>query len=151
MCVSIKDLGKDVSEWRAGGVPILSLLRSQPKTGYQRHELNVPSQEVQLDDPSYQALKANEREWRMVDHYCNPGPIQYSGFSADERTLTNELMYNVDTDMKDSIQSICYAIHNQTMFTDHQHLLLGAYSALKAAISVLNSADEATHMVLKAN
>jgi len=53
LAVTVKDLTQPVSEWRCGGVPILSLLRSQPKAGYKRHELVVPSQEVQLDDPSY--------------------------------------------------------------------------------------------------
>ena len=101
MCVTIKDLTKKVSEWRAGGVPILALLRSQPKSGYKRHELVVPSQEVQLDDPAYQALKANEREWRYVDHYSNPGPIQYADKGFDARTDTIQLMHNADQGIKD--------------------------------------------------
>jgi 6-phosphofructokinase len=46
MAVTVKDLTQSVTEWRCGGVPILSLLRSQPKAGYKRHELVVPSQEV---------------------------------------------------------------------------------------------------------
>lgn len=73
--VSVKELVNKPEGWRAGGVPIVALLRSQPKAGYQRHELVVPSQEVGLADTPYQVLKANERDWRFVDHYCNPGPI----------------------------------------------------------------------------
>ena len=30
-------------EWRIGGVPVLAMLRSQPKAGYHRNELVVPS------------------------------------------------------------------------------------------------------------
>lgn len=147
VAVTVKDLFKPVTEWRAGGVPILALLRSQPKSGYKRHELVVPSQEVLLDDPSYQALKANEREWRSVDHYSNPGPIQYADFGDDARTDTMKLMYNVEQGYKDQIQSICYAIHNQTMFADHEHLLVGALSALKAAKAVLGSMTEASQQL----
>lgn len=75
LAVSVKDLTNKPEYWRVGGVPILTLLRSQPKTGYRRHELVVPSQEIALNDLPYQVLKANERAWRFVDHYCNPGPI----------------------------------------------------------------------------
>jgi len=41
--VSVKELTNNATEWRVGGVPILALLRSQPKAGYKRHELVVPS------------------------------------------------------------------------------------------------------------
>jgi 6-phosphofructokinase len=75
LVVSVKELTSKPGQWRIGGVPILALLRSTPKAGYKRNELVVPSQEVQLNDLPYQVLKANERAWRFVDHYCNPGPI----------------------------------------------------------------------------
>jgi len=75
MTVSVKDLINQTSRWRVGGVPILALLRTQAKPGDARHELAVVSQEVQLKDAPYLLLKENEREWRFVDHYCNPGPI----------------------------------------------------------------------------
>jgi len=55
--VAIKDLNKDVSEWRCGAVPIMALLRSQPKPGSKRHQLVVLSDEVQLDGDAYQLLK----------------------------------------------------------------------------------------------
>lgn len=41
--VSVKELTNRPEEWRIGAVPILALLRSQPKSGYQRNELVVPS------------------------------------------------------------------------------------------------------------
>jgi len=84
-----------------GAVPILSMLRSQPKVGYRRHELVVPSQEIQLSDLPYQVLKANERNWRFVDHYCNPGPIQYADFGKDSVSMTLEANYKVETDIAD--------------------------------------------------
>jgi hypothetical protein len=77
MGVAVKDVTKNPLEWRIGGVPLLAMLRSQPKAGYRRHELVVPSQEVTLNDIPYQLFKAKERLWRFEDHYCNPGPIQY--------------------------------------------------------------------------
>ena len=48
LAVSVKELTNPASQWRVGGVPLLALLRSQPKSGYSRKELNVGSQEIQL-------------------------------------------------------------------------------------------------------
>ena len=75
--VTVKELTLPPAQWRVGGVPILSLLSSQPKTGYDGHQLVVSSQEVGLSDHPYQYFKAHERKWKFKDHYANPGPIQY--------------------------------------------------------------------------
>ena len=91
--VSIKDLTSEPSRWRVGAVPILALLSSAPKAGYKRNELVVSSQEVRLTDLPYQVFKANERQWRKVDHYCNPGPIQYSDLGCDSTTRTLQALY----------------------------------------------------------
>jgi len=48
LAVSVKELTNPASQWRVGGVPLLALLRSQPKSGYSRKELVVGSQEIQL-------------------------------------------------------------------------------------------------------
>ena len=86
-----------------------------------------------------------------MDHYSNPGPIQYADFGDDDRTDTMALMYGVEQEYKDQIQSICYAIHNQTMFAESEHLLVGALSALKAAKAVLGSMTEASVQVQQTN
>ena len=48
----------------------------------------MPSDEVSLDGEAYQLLKQHEDSWRMVDHYCNPGPIQYDDVGKDSRMET---------------------------------------------------------------
>lgn len=53
MGVAVKDVTKHPSEWRVGGVPLVAMLRSQPKAGYKRNELVIPSQEVGLYDVTY--------------------------------------------------------------------------------------------------
>jgi hypothetical protein len=146
VAVAVKELTNNVRDWRVGGVPILALLRSTPKAGYLRHELVVPSQEVSLSDLPYQVLKANERAWRFVDHYCNPGPIQYMDKGASSISDTVESLFKVETDVTDQIKGLCNAIRNETMFTEHPHLLLAALSALKAAKGVLSSMSEEVHL-----
>jgi len=140
--VAIKDVIKHPSQWRIGAVPILALLQSQPKRGYRRQQLVVPSQEVELNDVAYQYFKSKEREWKMEDRYCNPGPIQYTDLGYDSVSETLQQHFNSETEVSEQIKGLCNAIHNQTMFNDHEHLLVAALSALKAAKGVLDSSHQ---------
>jgi diphosphate-dependent phosphofructokinase len=75
VAVSITDPTNRPSQWRVGGVPILALLKLRTNTETGESALKVPSQEVKLTDIPYQKFKAAEQQWRLVDHYCNPGPV----------------------------------------------------------------------------
>ena len=75
MSVTVQQITTTSDKWRVGGVPLMSLVRSQPKSGFNRSDLVVASQEVDLNDEMYQRMKAVERGWRQIDHYSNPGPI----------------------------------------------------------------------------
>lgn len=142
VAVSVKELTNHPTNWRVGGVPLVAMLRSAPKVGYLRQQLVVPSQEVSLSDTPYQIFKANERNWRFIDHYCNPGPIQYSDKGAFSVSDTIKTLYEVETDISEQIKGLCNAIRNETMFAEHPHLLVAALSALKAAKGVLSSMNE---------
>ena len=140
--VAVKDVIKHPSQWRIGSVPILALLRSQPKVGYARQALSVPSQEVELTDVAYQYHKSKERNWKMEDKYCNPGPIQYTDLGHDSVSESLRHLFSNESDVTEQIKGLCNAIHNQTLFNDHEHLLIAALSALKAAKGVLDSANQ---------
>lgn len=73
------------------------MVRSQPKSGFSRTELVVPSEEVDLNGETYQRMKAVEREWRFIDHYSNPGPIQYFDFGNDKTDFTLESQFEYRT------------------------------------------------------
>jgi 6-phosphofructokinase len=75
LCVTAQQITGPAKKWRVGGVPLLSMVRSQPKSGFKRTDLVVASEEVDLNGEIYQRMKAVERGWRWVDHYSNPGPI----------------------------------------------------------------------------
>ena len=75
MSVTVQQITTTSNKWRVGGVPLMSLVRSQPKSGFNRSDLVVESQEVNINDEMYQRMKAVERGWRQIDHYSNPGPI----------------------------------------------------------------------------
>ena len=78
----------------------------------------------------------------MVDHYCNPGPIQYMDMGANSVTDTVNSLFLVETDIADQIKGLCNAIRNETMFTECTHLLVAALSSLKSAKGVLGSINE---------
>lgn len=85
-----------------------------------------------MADTPYQKFKAAERRWRYIDHYCNPGPIQYMDYGHDSVADTIECCYEQETQVSDLIKGLCNTIHNSTMFVEHTHLLVAALSALKA-------------------
>ena len=78
----------------------------------------------------------------MEDRYCNPGPIQYTDLGYDSVSETLQQHFNSETEVSEQIKGLCNAIHNQTMFNDHEHLLVAALSALKAAKGVLDSSHQ---------
>ena len=109
----------------------------------------VPSQEVSLTDTPYQVLKSNERAWRFVDHYCNPGPVQYMDMGSASVSDTVEALYRRETEITDQIKGLCNAVRNETMFTEHPHLLVAALSSLKAAKGVLSSMNVENDLEMK--
>lgn len=63
-------------------------------------------------------------------------------YGHDSVTDTIESDYQNETQVSDLIKGLCNTIHNSTMFTEHQHLLVAALSALKATQSVLDSNND---------
>ena len=84
-------------------------------------------------------MKAVERGWRYVDHYSNPGPIQFFDEGKDQRDLTIDTIYSHKTQISDQIRALCHSIQNDCLFVEHQHLLIAALSSLQSAKSVINS------------
>lgn len=138
-CVTAHQITAPAKKWRVGGVPLLSLLRSQPKSGFKRSDLVVPSDEVDLSGEAYQRMKAVERQWRFIDHYSNPGPIQFYDFGSDEVAMNLKSMFAYRTKISEKINAICHSIQNDSLFAEHQHLLIAALSSLESAKSVINS------------
>ena len=114
-------------------------MRSQPKSGFARTDLVVPSEEVDLNGEIFQRMKAVERGWRYVDHYSNPGPIQFFDEGADKRDLTIDTIYGHKTQISEQIRALCNSIQNDCLFVEHEHLLIAALSSLQSAKSVINS------------
>lgn len=115
------------------------MVRSQPKSGFSRVDLVVPSEEVDLNGEAYQRMKAVERAWRWVDHYSNPGPIQFYDLGRENTDFTLQSLFEHRTKITDQIKALCHSIQNDCLFVEHQHLLIAALSSLESAKSVINS------------
>ena len=88
----------------------MSLVRSQPKSGFNRSDLVVESQEVNINDEMYQRMKAVERGWRQIDHYSNPGPIYFWDKGNEKRVLTLDSTFTNKTSISNQIKALCHSI-----------------------------------------
>jgi len=75
LTVAVRQVTQPVKKWRIGAVPILAMIHSHPKEGFQRSALVVRSEDVRLDARPFQALRHKMKTWKHEDRYRNPGPI----------------------------------------------------------------------------
>lgn len=108
--VSVRGILNGPKEFRVGGVPLISLLRSEPKGGYSKTSLVIPSEGVDLEASPYQSYKAQEKQWVIKDHYRNPGPIQYydSGNTDVNETLTS--LYKEKSELMEELKNLALVI-----------------------------------------
>ena len=139
MCVGVRGLTNTACQWRVGAVPLVSMLRSEPKSGYLRQDLVVHSDPVDLMGEPYQKLKLLERSWRSIDHYSNPGPIQFYDEGGKLIAQTIKLLEGKYTKMNKEIEALCSAIQRDCLYIEHESLLIAALSSLQSAKSVINS------------
>lgn len=89
---TINNLKEDVSQWHASGVPITALMQSDPASSIPgERELHVPNARIDLSSASYKAFQKIRHQCAISDLYENPGPIQFSGATADSRPTTLKL------------------------------------------------------------
>ena len=97
----------------------MSIMRSEPKSGFARTDLAVPSEEVDLNGEIYQRMKLVERGWKYVDHYSNPGPIQFFDQGKDFRNTTLNTIFKNKTTISEQIVALCHSIENDCLFVEH--------------------------------
>ncbi len=85
------------------GHPHLAHLRNQGEEylfcDLGKYGINKPiveSSNVDLKSPSFRAFEAAREKWELIDHYSNPGPIQYFGEMKNYIPFTVSLEENYD-------------------------------------------------------
>jgi len=87
---AIKNLEKDLSDWKPIGIPIAPLMHLEERKG--KLALVLERTVVDIDSPAFQVVKAMREKWLAAvpgpDNYRRPGPIRFSGSSVDSKPLT---------------------------------------------------------------
>jgi diphosphate--fructose-6-phosphate 1-phosphotransferase len=80
---TVSGLGSSLEKWRCAGAPISSV-----STHSEDGSARVAPQPILMHGPAWRAWSSIRARCVMEDEYRNPGPIQFSGTSADRVTET---------------------------------------------------------------
>ncbi|NDD58538.1 MAG: diphosphate--fructose-6-phosphate 1-phosphotransferase [Chlamydiae bacterium] len=76
MCF-VDHLDKEVSLWKAGGIPLLTLMHKEVRHGKEKPVVRKAL--VDLDGKAFKYFSHQRESWRDQDAYAFPGPIQFYG------------------------------------------------------------------------
>lgn len=86
---AIRHLHLPMAHWEPIGIPLAPLMHLEERKG--RLELVIAKQKVDLESPAFRILARERERWALEDHYRFPGPIQFSGPSADAKPISLQL------------------------------------------------------------
>jgi 6-phosphofructokinase 1 len=138
---------KNVEEWGVGGVPLTAMMKHTPEG-----KVVLQPQKVDLSGEAFRSLEAAREEWKLTDHFRNPGPIQYDMMTRPKTLIADiahmgALRTNV-LRMCDQIKSAC----GVGASADYLHTAQAQLSALQNVLKVVakygdmreNTVNEAT-------
>jgi pyrophosphate--fructose-6-phosphate 1-phosphotransferase len=90
---AVSDLHLPAAEWRVGGVPLVSMMHMEHRSGKQKPV--IAKALVELDGQPMAAYNALREHWALHDCFRSPGPIQFKGHQwADVGSITLALEIN---------------------------------------------------------
>lgn len=90
----VKGLTGSVSDWKAGGIPLPSMMNLERRHGGMKPVIRKAL--VNLKDKPFLALKSARKEWSIKDCYRYPGPIQFYGEGNIVDSISLTLQYEND-------------------------------------------------------
>ncbi len=78
---TISDLHLDVSEWKAGGCPLVLMMTIERRKG--KDKPVIKKYLVELEGAAFKAFEAVREKWKMLDCYCQVGPLQFDSTAAN--------------------------------------------------------------------
>jgi hypothetical protein len=106
----------------------------------------VPSSDVDIKGEAFQKVKVQQDEWRTVDHYTNPGPIQFFDEGQFDTNKTLESSISNYNDLLKKVRALCASVQRDCTFIDYEHLLVAAVSSLESARNVISSVQNAKYI-----
>ena len=71
----VSNLDKDVSLWKAGGCPLVLMMTIERRKG--KDKPVIKKYLVELEGPQFKAFQAVREQWKLIDCYCQVGPMQF--------------------------------------------------------------------------
>eukprot|EP01055_Gregarina_sp_Pseudo9_P000507 Gregarina_sp_Pseudo_9__506@NODE_1324_length_1689_cov_59_036364_g1223_i1_p1_GENE_NODE_1324_length_1689_cov_59_036364_g1223_i1NODE_1324_length_1689_cov_59_036364_g1223_i1_p1_ORF_typecomplete_len512_score130_81PFK/PF00365_20/4_6e52_NODE_1324_length_1689_cov_59_036364_g1223_i11131537 len=138
---SVRGLCARPADWRFTAVPLSVLMRIMPEAesnAYGRKIPMVPCADVDLNGSAYKAFASGAESWEISDAFCNPGPIQYSGASADyyNRTLYEEQYDYIS--MLSELDQLLGLVGGVCSFGVNKDTLKTAVTSMSALASILS-------------
>lgn len=138
---SVRGLCGRPDEWRFTAVPLTVLLRVMPQAeteAFGRHVPMIPCADVDLSSKAYAALSRGAESWETADNFCNPGPIQFAGPTADyyNRTLYEQQFEYIR--MLAQLDRLLASVGGVCGFGVSHHSLKTAVVSLNALATILN-------------
>ncbi len=73
----IKNLDQTIEAWEVLAVPIVDMLHFETRKN--KKQAVIEKALVNLEGPVFTLFKQQREFWRLGDHYCCPGPMQFEG------------------------------------------------------------------------
>jgi pyrophosphate--fructose-6-phosphate 1-phosphotransferase len=74
---AIKNLAQSVEEWEPMGIPLVDMLQLEFRGGVQKAVIKKSL--VDIKGPIFAIFAKQRQNWRLIDDYCSPGPMQFEG------------------------------------------------------------------------
>jgi diphosphate--fructose-6-phosphate 1-phosphotransferase len=78
---TVSDLHLDVSQWKSGGCPLVLMMTIERRKG--KDKPVIKKYLVDLDGPQFKAFEAVRDQWKLIDCYCQVGPLQFDDNSIN--------------------------------------------------------------------
>ncbi|KAL9227174.1 hypothetical protein vseg_002898 [Gypsophila vaccaria] len=83
---SVGNLGAPVSEWTVGGTALTSLMDVERRHG--KFKPVIKKAMVELEGAPFKKFASMRDDWALKNKYISPGPIQFTGPTADRTNYT---------------------------------------------------------------
>ena len=78
---TISDLHLDVAQWKAGGCPLVLMMTIERRKG--KDKPVIKKYLVELDGEQFKAFAAVRQQWKLIDCYCQVGPLQFDNMDSN--------------------------------------------------------------------
>lgn len=89
LIASIANLTAPAGEWSVGGTALTELMDIERRKGQNKPVIKKAM--VELDGTPFKKFAAARDAWAVEDSYLSPGPIQFTGPTANETNYTLKL------------------------------------------------------------